>query len=204
MRYTHIGIDDQAKAVGNLPPSHLEISKDDPDEEMKTKKKMGERGEEGGAAFFGLSRLLAVEAIKHCFAQLQVVWAADTRFSDRSLLGNKTGMFKFVSGISPGSSDAVHAGVLEEARRREKEEAARASAKNKDQEPESYLAQTSGKPQLELTGVRDLLNLVDEFVAHPEDNPAWWKPIFDRYVADHREALVHSILQRNLTRGERE
>ncbi|HET9624428.1 MAG TPA: DUF4157 domain-containing protein [Kofleriaceae bacterium] len=181
------------KAIDPLPPSHSEIAKDhgphaevdhhhdhdDPDHP----------GNEAGSALFSLARPLALEAVKHCDAQMQVVWGNSSMFGD----GKR---YEFQSSVG-GDSKAIHDGVLADADANAAQEKQRA----KD-EGRSY-AQTARADQIKaMPGVERLLNLVDFFIAHPDAN-GWWKPIIDAEVAKNPEPIYQSILRRNATRNKR-
>jgi hypothetical protein len=187
------------KAVNPLPPSHSEVAKDhgphaevdhhhDHDDPDKP-------GNEAGSPLFSLARPLAVEAVKHCDAQMQVVWAGRPGGGDKSLFGDgKT--YEFQSSVG-GDSKAIHDGVASEA-----DAGAKAEAKNAKAEGRHYL-QTDKAAQIQaMPGADRLLNLVDFFISHP-DSSSWWKAIIDNQVAKNPEPIYQSILRRNETRTKR-
>ena len=154
-----------------------------------------EPGHEEGSPFFGLARTLALEACKHSDAQLQEVWR-----SRGSLLGDGS-MYEYKDGNDPGHSKQTHDAVLGEADRRAAEEKKRAKA-----EGSTFMqGDATGQAQktLQMPGVERLMNLVDEFVAHPDD-VAWWRPVLDTYVTTNSQVVYDSILRRNKTRSDRD
>ncbi len=189
-----------------LPPSHSEISKDhEPysehdksggDGDLVRHHPTGEEpGHEEGSPFFGLARTLALEACKHSDAQLQEVWK-----SRGSLLGDGN-MYEYKSDADPTQSKKAHDDVLSESDRRAAEEKKRAKA-----EGSTFMqGDATGKEAelLKLPGALRLMNLVDEFVAHPAD-VSWWRPVMDAYVTQNAEVVYHSILRRNKTRADRD
>lgn len=191
------------KAKDPLPPSHSEIAKDhgphaevdhhhDHDDPDKP-------GNEAGSPFFSLARPLAVEAMRHYDAQMQVVWKAkaDKEGGDGSLFGDgKQYTFQSSEGIG-GDSKAIHDGVMKEAKAN-----AAAESQNAATEKRSFLQDVKKDEIAKLPGVNDLLNLVDFFISHP-DNSTWWKPVFDTVIAANPEPVYQSILRRNATRDNR-
>jgi len=187
------------KAVNPLPPSHSEVAKDhgphaevdhhhDHDDPDKP-------GNEAGSPLFSLARPLAVEAVKHCDAQMQVVWAGRPGGGDKSLFGDGKS-YEFQSSVG-GDSKAIHDGVASEA-----DAGAKAEAKNAKAEGRHYL-QTDKAAQIQaMPGADRLLNLVDFFISHP-DSSSWWKAIIDNQVAKNPEPIYQSILRRNETRTKR-
>ena len=186
------------KAVNPLPPSHSEVAKDhgphaEADHHHAEKE---EPGNEAGSPFFSLARPLAVEAVKHCDAQMQEVWSKRAGSGDKSLFGDGKA-YQFESSVG-GDSKGIHDGVLDESNKNATEERKRAG-----QEDRSYL-QASKEAQLKtMPGAEQLLNLVDFFISHP-DASAWWKPIIDKQVASNPEPIFQSILRRNATRKKRD
>jgi hypothetical protein len=186
------------EAVNPLPPSHSEIAKDHgPHAEVDhhhDNDNPDHPGNEAGSAFFSLAKPLAVEAVRHCDAQMQVVWNAKGG-GNTSLFGDGKN-YEFQSGTG-GDSKKIHDGVLGEASANAKAESANAKAEGR------HYIQTEQKDLIaKQPGVGDLLNLVDFFISHP-DNSAWWKSIFDAEVAKNPEAIFQSILRRNETRTKR-
>jgi hypothetical protein len=189
-----------------LPPSHSEISKDHepysdhPNGDVKSHHdSKADPGHEQGSPFFGLARSLAVEAVKHADAQLQVVWASQSQAGDTSLLGDGV-QYKYTSASDPKSSDKIHDNVLAEADKRaaaEKERSAKEGTSFLTRDATGDDAETMKKP-----GVARLLNLVDEFIAHPDDT-GWWRPVTDAYIAHDADAVYESILRRNQSRKDR-
>lgn len=51
-------------------------------------------------------------------------------------------------------------------------------------------------------GVRDLMNLVDLIIAHPEDS-AWSRSVIEKYVSANSEEVARHIRARNAVRGNR-
>jgi hypothetical protein len=189
-------------APGNvLPPSHSEIAKDHgPHAEVDhhhDRDNPDHPGNEAGSSFFSLARPLAVEAMRHYDAQMQVVWKAkaDKEGGDGSLFGDGK-QYSFQSSQG-GDSAAIHDGVMKEAKAN-----AGAESKNAASEGRSFMQDARKEEIQKLTGVNDLLNLVDFFISHP-DNSSWWKPIFDAEVAKNPEPIFQSILRRNETRENR-
>ena len=187
------------KAVNPLPPSHSEIAKDHgPHAEVDhhhDNDNPDHPGNEAGSAFFSLARPLAVEAVKHCDAQMQVVWAGRPGGGDKSLFGDgKT--YEFQSSVG-GDSKALHDGVVGEA-----DQTAKAERDNAKAEGRHYLQDDKAAQIKAMPGADHLLNLVDFFIAHP-DNSGWWKPIIDQQVATNPEPIFQSILRRNETRTKR-
>jgi Domain of unknown function (DUF4157) len=187
------------KSVDPLPPSHSEVAKDHgPHEEVDHHHDHDDPdhpGNEGGSPFFSLARPLAVEAVKHCDAQMQVVWAGRQGGGDRSLFGDgKT--YEFQSSLG-GDSKAMHDSVLGGADRHAQGEQQRAKAEGRSYVQGDRAAQIAALP-----GTDRLLDLVDYFLSHPDDN-AWWKAIIDRQVATNPEPIFQSILRRNETRAKR-
>lgn len=196
---------DYYESVNPLPPSHSEISKDhEPYSEHDKKGGDGDldrhkdpkadAGDAQGSAFFGLARSLALEAVKHNDAQLQVVWQSrGTVFGDKDA-------YKYKSEIDPANSDKIQAGVQAAADQRAKDEEKRSKADG------SHFAQRDAegkeKDTMQMTGVQQLMNLVDLFISHPDDS-TWWKPIFDAYIAKDPESVYQGIIRRNKTREER-
>lgn len=193
------------KALNPLPPSHSEISKDhEPHDEHHKEGKddqlhaHNETEHAKGSPFFGLARTLAVDSVKHCEAQLQEVWSKQMVWKDTSLFGDGK-KFTYSDDSSADKGAGVHDAVLKEADTR--------AAAEKD------LAKDEGRKRVDATtapvandpDVTRLLNLVDEFVSHPDDTQ-WWKPVFDRHLenADNREAVFDSIRRRNSTRTARQ
>ena len=73
------------------------------------------------------------------------------------------------------------------------------------QGPGLHHAQSAEGNQAELAkrpAARDLLNLVDLIISHPEDS-MWWRPIFDTYIGAHPDEVARHIRQRNRVRGDR-
>jgi len=180
-----------------LPPSHSEISKDHPPHKERLVKSHphdpGEPEHADGSLFYGLHRMLAVEADRHVFLQLQAVWSAEQGpATDRSLLGDGT-TYQTTTRVS-------HDQVNEQAGRRAEEEKARAKADGlhygpRTQDDREYLRR---RPQ-----VQTLLNLADLFISHPDDS-SWWHIIFDQYVSQHEPEVVAHIRARNRVRGKRQ
>ena len=50
--------------------------------------------------------------------------------------------------------------------------------------------------------VRDLLNIVDLIIAHPDDS-TWWRPVLDAAVSRKEAKVAQHIRARNETRGAR-
>lgn len=186
------------KSVNPLPPSHSEIAKDHgPHEEVDHHHDHDEEGpgNEAGSPFFSVARPLAVEAVRHCDAQMQVVWASRSGGGDTSLFGDgKT--YEFQSGLG-GNSKALHAGLLGEA-----DANAAAESKRAKDEGHRYLQDSRADEIKAIPGTDRLLNLVDLFISHPENN-TWWKAILDQQVATNPEPIYQSILRRNATRSKR-
>ena len=186
------------KAVNPLPPSHSEIAKDHgPHAEVDhhhDHDNPEHPGNEAGSAFFSLARPLAVEAMRHYDAQMQVVWKAHGG-ADTSLFGDGK-EYGYQSGVG-GDSKAIHDGVMGEAKANAATESKSAKAEGRH-----YLQDDKKEQIAKLPGVPDLLNLVDFFISHP-DNSNWWKPIFDAEVANNPEPIYQSILRRNETRKNR-
>jgi hypothetical protein len=186
------------KSVNPLPPSHSEVAKDhgahDEADHHHDEDEAEHPGNEAGSPLFSLARPLAVEAVKHCDAQMQVVWASRGG-GDTSLFGDGKS-YEFQSGVG-GDSKAIHAGVVGEANTGAKAdaEAAKAEGRRFVQTDNAALIKT-------MPGVDTLLNLVDFFISHP-DSHTWWKPIFDAQVANNPEPIYQSILRRNETRSKR-
>ena len=187
------------QAVNPLPPSHSEIAKDHgPHAEVDHHHDHDDEhgpGNEAGSPFFSLARPLAVEAVKHCDAQMQVVWAQGGGAGDKSLFGDGKN-YEFDSSVG-GDSKAIHDGVLKDSDKNAAEERKRA----KD-EGRHFLQDTQAAQIKTMPGVEQLLNLVDFFLAHPDAN-GWWKPIFDKAIASNPEPIFQSILRRNATRSKR-
>jgi hypothetical protein len=189
-----------------LPPSHSEISKDhEPHEEhgetLDRHHDPGDKeGLEKGSAFFGLARSLAVEAVKHCNAQLQSVWSRRPNSGDASLYGDGS-IYQYKSGSDPAGSAKIHDDVMAEAAQR-----AAAEKKRAAREGTSFLGADPANPDavmLKDPEVAKLVSLVDTFVAHPDDT-AWWKPVTTAYIASDPESVYDSILRRNKMRGARD
>jgi hypothetical protein len=186
------------KSVNPLPPSHSEIAKDHgPHAEVDhhhDHDNPDHPGNEGGSALFSLARPLAVEAVKHCDAQMQVVWASRGG-GDTSLFGDGKN-YEFQSSVG-GDSNAIHGGVMSESDKSSKTEAANAKAEGR------HFVQTDQAALIKtMPGVDRLLNLVDFFISHPDDH-AWWKQVIDAQVASNPEPIYQSILRRNETRSKR-
>jgi hypothetical protein len=49
-------------------------------------------------------------------------------------------------------------------------------------------------------GVRDLMDLVDLIISHPDDS-SWWKAVTTAYVDKNHEEVARHIRERNATRG---
>jgi hypothetical protein len=189
-----------------LPPSHSEISKDHepysdhPDGDVKSHHdSQADPGHEKGSPFFGLARSLAVEAVKHADAQLQVVWSSQAGKGDTSLLGDGA-EYKYASASDPKSSDKIHDDVMTEADKRAAAEKARSAKEGTtflSRDATGDDAETMKKP-----GVERLLNLVDEFISHPDDT-GWWRPVTDAYIARDADSVYESILRRNQSRKDR-
>lgn len=186
------------KSVNPLPPSHSEIAKDHgPHDEVDHHHDHDDPdhpGNEGGSALFSLARPLAVEAVKHCDAQMQVVWAAKGG-GDTSLFGDGKS-YEFHSSVG-GDSKSIHTGVLGESDTGAKSEAAAARAEGRH-----YLQTDKAALIKTMPGLDSLLNLVDFFISHP-DSHGWWKAIIDAQVAGNPEPIYQSILRRNETRSKR-
>ncbi|GET36580.1 eCIS core domain-containing protein [Microseira wollei] len=204
------GVRKYYKSLKPLPPSHSEISKDhEPHSEHDKKGGDGdlnrhhdegeEPGHEKGSPFFGLARSLAVEAVKHSEAQLQVVWANHPGEGDKSLFGDGQ-MYQYKNKSAPDQSKKIHDQLLSEADKRAKEEKERSAKEG------TYLTQRDAQGQeaetMKRPGVGQLMNIVDLFISHPDDTQ-WWKPIFDAYIATDAESVYESILRRNKTRSSR-
>ncbi len=193
------GVRTYYKAVNPLPPSHSELAKDHgPHEEADHHHDHDDHdapGNEAGSPFFSLARPLAVEALRHCDAQMQQVWLQRAGGGDKSLFGDgKT--YEFQSGVG-GDSKALHDGVINDSDTNAAEEKKRAKDEGRSFMQDSKAAEIKTMP-----GVDQLLNLVDFFIAHP-DNNAWWKAIIDKQVATNPEPIFQSILRRNETRNKR-
>ncbi len=186
------------KAVNPLPPSHSEIAKDHgPHDEVDHHHDHDEEGpgNEAGSPFFSLARPLALEAVRHCDAQMQVVWASRASGGDTSLFGDGKS-YEFKSSLG-GDSAALHEGLLKDA-----DANAAAERKRAKEEGRRYLQDDRAGEIKAMPGVDRLLNLVDLFIAHPENN-TWWKAIIDQQVATNPEPIYQSILRRNATRTKR-
>lgn len=184
------------EANNPLPPSHSEISKDHaPHKERLLKSESvhpGEPEHADGSLFYGLHRVLAVEADRHVFTQMQAVCsAAQGGQTDRSLFGD---------GVLYGTTTRVqHGQVLAAGSERADEEQQRAKADGfahgpKGAHDREYLAK---HPEAQA-----LLNLADLFISHPDDS-SWWHPLLDDYVSRHEAEVVAHIQARNRVRGDR-
>lgn len=177
-----------------LPPSHSEISKDHPPHKERLVRSRPDDPSEpehaDGSLFYGLHRMLAVEADRHVFLQMQAVWSAEAGpAKDRSLFGDGA-LYQTTTRVS-------HDEIDQQAGRRAEEEKERAHADGlhygpRTQKDRDYV---QGRP-----AVQTLLNLADLFISHPDDS-SWWHAIFDQYVSQHEPEVVAHIRARNAVRG---
>ena len=207
------------KAKGPLAPSHSEIAKDHapPSEELDMhplgpfrdaigdtihdigdedpapldpSKKAGDDHDHEhveGSVFYGLARALALEADRHVLRQVELVWA------DRGSLYGDAGA------LDTKGMQVDHAAFASEAKTRADAEAKRAKGQGfgHAQSAEGNQAELAKRP-----AARDLLNLVDLIISHPEDS-MWWRPVFDAYIGEHHDEVARHIRQRNRVRGDR-
>jgi hypothetical protein len=194
-----------------LPPSHSEISKDHSPYDLDTHAKDSavrtalegpkhhgplvhpdqhedgaEHAQSDGSIFYGLGRALAVEADRHVMSQVEIMW------KDRgSLYGDGTALD--TSQMAVGK-DAF--GQQAQARAGDEEKRAGKTGYNFAQADASK-AGTMAKP-----GVRELMNMVDLILAHPNDS-TWWKSVYDQYIGAHPDEVARHIRERNSVRGNR-
>lgn len=200
------------RALSPLAPSHSEISKDhaayeglnthgtghairdalDPDHDHgellhPDQHQVGAKHDHTEGSIFGrLARALATEADRHVLRQVEIVW------QDRgTLYGDK------------GALDTSKMEVGHDAFK--KEAAGRAVAEEKRASKTGYrFAQSdaANADQMSKPGVRDLMNLVDLILAHPDDSN-WWKTVASTYIDANPDEVARHIRERNATRGNR-
>jgi hypothetical protein len=158
---------------------------------------------EAGSPFYGLGVALALEAQRHLYRQMELVW--------RQRTGDQGAHFTDFT----DERGQAHSG-REASERRDREmvvdhgellgqgatQAARERQRNADQR-HFRRAQDSAAGQAEaaqMPAVTDLLNLVDLFISHPDDS-TWWRTVMDRYVGAHPAEVYSHIRRRNATRA---
>ncbi len=192
------------RALGPLAPSHSEISKDhDAYEDFHTHGKGGGAGAHGdllhpdqhqkgvkhdhgeGSIFGKLARALAAEADRHVLRQVELVW------QDRGSLygdGKALDTSKMAVGHDAFTAEAETRAAAEERR------AAKAGYQFAQHDDDSS---TLRRP-----GVRELLDLVDLIIAHPDDS-TWWRTVAGAYIDANPDEVARHIRERNATRGNR-
>ncbi len=178
-------------AKNALPPSHSEISKDHAPHQKHLQTHGRAPGDlhdpEDGSIFYSIARALAVEADRHVLRQVELMWAAQG-----SLYGDD-------QALDASKMTVGHDAFAKEA-------AGRSGAEGKRAAKQGFKhAQTDGanKALLEKRPeVRELLNMVDLIIAHPDDS-TWWRPVVDGVVAGDPEKVAEHIRARNATRGAR-
>jgi hypothetical protein len=166
-----------------------EIGDDDPSP-LDPSKKAGDDHDHDhakGSLFYGLARGLAVEADRHVMRQVELMWA------DRGSLYGDTGQ------LDTGKMQVGHDAFTAEAQTRAKAEAKRATKQGY-----KFAQSDAGNEALftQRPAVRDLLNIVDLIISHPEDS-VWWRPVVDGYVDAHPDEVARHIRLRNRVRGAR-
>ena len=200
------------RALSPLAPSHSEISKDhaaytdfrthaqgsavrdalDHDEERGTllhpdqHQEGAEHAHGEGSIFGGLARALATEADRHVLRQVEIMW------QDRgSLYGDG-------KALDTSTMEVGHDAFNKEADTRAAAEEKRAAKTGyRYAQSDAANADLMGKP-----GVRDLMDLVDLILAHPDDS-SWWKTVAGTYIDTNFEEVARHIRERNSTRGNR-
>jgi hypothetical protein len=142
--------------------------------------------DEAGSIFYGLARALAIEADRHVLRQVELMWA-----SQGTLYGDKGDLDKSKEEVGHEAFSKEAAG------RAQTEEKRSAHAGFKFAQSDAANAALVARPE-----VRDLLNLVDLIVSHPDDS-SWWRTVFDIYIAAHPVEVAQHIRERNTTRGAR-
>jgi hypothetical protein len=200
------------RALSPLAPSHSEISKDHaayedfhthgkgtaigdaldlheehgdllhPDQHQE-----GAVHDHGEGSIFGkLARALASEADRHVLRQIEMVW------QDRgSLYGD--GVALDTSKMEVGHDEF------------NKEADTRAAAEEKRAGKTGYQyaqSDADNADQMKKPGVRDLMDLVDLIIAHPDDS-RWWNTVASTYIDANHEEVARHIRERNSTRGNR-
>jgi hypothetical protein len=178
-------------AVNPLPPSHSEISKDHAPHQKSLVQHAKDPAKlhdaEQGSVFYGIARALAVEADRHVLRQAELMWA-----SSGSLYGDG-------KALETSKMTVGHDAFVKEAGARGQAEGKRA-AKQGFKHAQSDAAQAAllaKRPE-----VKQLLDIVDVIIAHPEDS-TWWRPVMDGYVNDHAPEVAEHIRARNATRANR-
>jgi hypothetical protein len=200
------------RALSPLAPSHSEIAKDhaayedfqthgkghavrdalDPDHDhgelLHPELHQGgaEHDHSKGSIFGKLARALATEADRHVLRQVEIMW------QDRgSLYGD--GKPLDTSDMKVGH-DAFN-----------KEADTRAAAEEKRAAKTGYQyaqSDANNADQMRKPGVRDLMDLVDLIIAHPDDS-VWWKTVASSYIRENSDEVALHIRERNATRGSR-
>jgi hypothetical protein len=200
------------RALSPLAPSHSEISKDhaayndfhthgqgsavrdalDHDEERGAllhpdqHQEGAEHAHGEGSIFGGLARVLATEADRHVLRQVEIMW------QDRGPL------YGDGKALDTSTMEVGHDAFNKEADTRAAAEEKRA-AKTGYQYAQS---DTDNADLMSKPGVRDLMDLVDLILAHPDDS-SWWKTVAGTYINTNFEEVARHIRERNSTRGNR-
>lgn len=136
--------------------------------------------------FYGLARVLALEADRHVMQQVERMWA-----SRGSLYGDATA-------LDTSTMQVASAQFTREAQVRADQEHQRAAqAGHGHAQSRAEHQQLMQQPE-----IRTLLNLADLIIAHPDDS-TWWKTVFDRYFSLNPDAVASHIEVRNSVRRNR-
>jgi hypothetical protein len=140
-----------------------------------------------GSIFGRLARSLASEADRHVLRQVEIVW------QDRgSLYGDGKALDTSTMEVDHDSFN--------------KQADARANAEGQRAQKTGYqFAQTDADNAdlMSKPGVRDLMDLVDLIIAHPEDS-TWWRTVAETYISANPDEVARHIRERNATRGQRQ
>ena len=179
---------DPWRLANPAPPSHSQIGKDHPTHPVADPEGPHAGPEIDASAFYELHVELAREAGRHIYKELDAVFAEATQGAEESLIDAEASARR--------DSEMVedHEATVTVAEARGDEEAERAAEQGFEHAQSSA---TTPDEQYERTpSLMKVHDLVDLFIAHPEDD-RWWVALVDAFVGANPKAVYNDILRRN-------
>ena len=180
--------EDPWRIAAPTPPSHSQISKDHPAHATTDPEGPYAGPAVPASAFFELHVELAREAGRHIYKEVDAVFAEATQGEEAHLID--------AAASERRDSEMVddHDEMLASGEARGAEEAARAKEQGF---AHAQSTDASAAEQYEKTpSLKNVHNLVDLFIANPEDD-TWWVALVDAFVGAHTDEVYQDILRRN-------
>lgn len=170
------------------PPSHSQVGKDHPTHPVTDPEGPHAGPEIDASAFYELHVELAREAGRHIYKELDAVFAEASQGEEAYLIDAEASARR--------DSEMVedHDATVAVAEARGDEEAERAAEQGFEHAQSSE--SQSGDPYERTPSLMKVHDLVDLFIAHPDDD-RWWVALVDAFVGANPKAVYNDILRRN-------